>query len=429
MNEVTRIHLGRESYTIAVEAHKDLKKYLADIEQKVHDQDVVNEIELRMSELLIERGVTSEKVILPEDVEYLKEQLGSPIDFSDEDDTDQEKSAENRTTKRLFRDTDNAVVAGVAAGIANYTGLDAVLIRVIFVLLTIFGGGIGVVAYLLLWLLVPEAETASEKLQMHGMQVTLESLKKSVSNADVAGATRRVNNTIISAINGLFRATLKIIGAAFVLSGAVLFASIVVTKMYMMLHDGRLFQENLFPVGTREQWLTTIALILLMLVATLLVLIGIAAFKRKWPIRGWITGVLVGTFLLGSAASVALTADTVPRVRERYEATLHTTAISDIQPFTKVVTTGQIDVAYTSAPTYAVNLHYSDHPDLSKVKISVKDNTLYIDSSALDTAPHCNMLCLFPRYNMTVEVYAPNVQDFTTPPSADVFYPGTPALN
>jgi hypothetical protein len=70
MNEVTRVHLGREPFTIAVEAQRSLRNYLADIEKQVNDKEVVNEVELRMSELLIERGITGDKVVLPEDIKY-----------------------------------------------------------------------------------------------------------------------------------------------------------------------------------------------------------------------------------------------------------------------------------------------------------------------------------------------------------------------
>ena len=411
MNEVTRIHLGRQSYTISVEAHHNLKKYLSDIQKKVADPEVANEVELRMSELLMERGVTNEQVILPKDVEYLKQQLGSPDDFSDDEDTETPKS-DDKGTKRLFRDTDTALVAGVASGLASYSGLDVVLIRLFFVLLTIFGGGSGIVLYILLWLVVPEAATASEKLQMQGRPVTLEALKDSVSNADVAGAAQRINSRVLPVVNGIFRTGIKFIGLGFVLAGLGMLISIGVTKMYMVLHNGRLFQENLFPVGAREEWLLAITMILAAVIAFFLILTGIAAFRRKWPIGGWITGVLAGMFLLGSVASIALTADAVPHVRERYQTSLHTTAIKDIKPFSKVTTTGEVDVEYISSPNYTVNLRYFDNPDLSKIKVTVENDTLHIDSSGLDGFDHCDMLCLFPDYDMTAQVYMPNAEDF-----------------
>lgn len=428
MNEVTRIHLGRQPFTISVTAHKELKDYLAAIDKQLGDKDVMDEVELRMSELLTEHGISGEKVILPKDVEYLKAQLGSPDDFSDNHDEPEAPEAADKTPRRLFRDTDNALIAGIAAGIGNYFGLDTTLVRLVFVLLIIFSFGFGVILYLLLWLIMPAAETASEKLQMRGLPVTLEALKDSVGKADVPGTARRVNAAVLPVVNGIFRIGVKLIGVGFILAGVGLLCGVAIAKVYMLLHNGRLFQENIFPVGGREQLLVWLTMLLGAIMAIFLVLIGIAAFKRRWPVRAWITGVLVGLFLVGSAASVALAADAAPRVRDRYEAGMHTTAIANIQPFNKVQV-NDIDITYVSSPNYAVNLHYFDHPDLSKIKVHVANSTLFVDATALTSGNHCTMLCLYPRYNLTVQVYAPNVQDFKAPPHTDIFYPAPPSLN
>lgn len=426
MNEVTRIHLGRQTFTISVEAHQHLKTYLAHIEKKT-DKDVANEVELRMAELLTEHGVTGEKVVLENDVKFLKEQLGKPEDFGDDaEETSQPAKESSQTSKRLFRDTEHGMIGGVAAGIANYFGIDDVIVRLLFVLLAVFGGGAGLVAYILLWIIVPPAVTASEKLQMQGRQVTLEALKQSVDRADVAGAARRINSGTVSFINGLFNVLIKITGIALVLTGIVIVVGVGVTKMYMMLHDGRLFQEGLFPVGLREEWLLATGMILSVIIAIFLMLAGVAAFKRKWPVRGWVTALLAGLFVAGSIAGIALSADVGPRIQKRYETSVHTTAINNIQKFNKVQTYGNVDISYTSAPDYKVDLRYFDHPDLSKVKVYTKDGTLYIDSRSLDATEHCNMLCLFPRYDMTVRIYAPNVEALNTPGNTEVFYPDTP---
>jgi phage shock protein PspC (stress-responsive transcriptional regulator) len=429
MNEVTRIHLGRQPFTVSVEAHRELKAYLAAIEKQVSDKDVVQEVELRISELLAERGITGDKVVLPADVDYLKQQLGNPRDFSDDEEAPEAAKPENKINKRLFRDTDNALVAGVAAGFAAYTGLDVVLVRLLFVLLTIFSVGFGLVLYILLWLIVPPAETTSEKLQMQGKSVTLEALKDSVSKADVSGTAKRVNGTVLPIINGIFRVCVKLVGIGLMLFGLGLLVFTAIVKTYTLLHGGRLFQENLFPVGLREEWLLGLVMIMAVLIAIFSMLAGVATFKHKWPVRGWITGLLGIVLLVCAAASVALAADAAPRVHARYEASLHTTAVKDIQPFNTVQTIGDIDIAYISSPNYAVNLHYSGNPDLSKIKINVSNGTLHIDSTALDGINHCTMLCLYPRYDMTVQVYAPNIGKFITPPKTDIFYPAPPALN
>jgi len=423
MNEVTNIHLGRQAFTISVTAYHTLKAYLKEIEAQVHDTEVIDEVELRMAEILGERGISGEKVILPEDVDYLKQQLGNPADFSEDEDTASDRPAVDPAPKRLFRDTENAMIAGVSSGLAKYFGLDVVLVRIIFAVLAIFGGGVGILIYVVLWLIVPPATTSSEKLQMQGKSVTIESLKKSVDSADLPGAARRASSTLLPVINTLFDIILKIISIGFIIIGMAIVFSLAAVKVYMFLHHGQLFQENLFPVGTREQWLVNLAIIMAIIAAVFSVLVGVAGFKRKWPIRGWATAVLCGVFLLSAIGGIALSADTGPRVQARYESAMHTSAVKDIQPFDNVTTTGGVDIEYISSPTYSVNMHYYDHPDLSKINFSVTDRTLHIDSTAFDGSRHCSMVCLFPEYNMVVQIAAPNIQNFDVPNHTDIFYP------
>ena len=425
MNEVTRIHLGRQSFMISVEAHKELKAYLASIE-KVTSKEVSEEVEARMSELLLERGVSGDKTVLPKDVNFLKEQLGQPADFSDEDEAEVNSKSE-ASPRRLFRDTDNALIAGVAAGLANYFGVDVVLVRVVMAALVFFGGS-GIVLYLILWLVVPPAVTTSEKLQMRGLPVNLEALKDSVSKADVVGTARRVNNSLFSVIDWLFRACVKLLGLGLIAFGLFVFFGTVFVKIYMLLHSGKLFQENLFPVGGREELLVAIVMVLGVIASIFLMLTGVAALKRKWPVRGWLTAVLVGLFLLGFVAASALAADAAPRVRDRYESSRHTTAIKNIQPFSKVDTSGDVDIEYIASPNYAVNVQYVGNPDLSKLKVNVSNDTLYVNSTALDQNNHCTMLCLYPRYDMVVDIYAPNIQDFKTPAGTEKFFPDVPPV-
>ena len=61
------------------------------------------------------------------------------------------------TARRLTRNTDEAMIGGVCAGVADYLGLDVTLVRVLAVLGAIFGLGSLVVAYVVAWLLMPQA--------------------------------------------------------------------------------------------------------------------------------------------------------------------------------------------------------------------------------------------------------------------------------
>jgi len=64
--------------------------------------------------------------------------------------------------KRLTRSTNNQMIAGVAAGIANYFNVDPTIVRLIFVV-TALAGGPGILAYLIMWLLMPE-DVGGEKM-------------------------------------------------------------------------------------------------------------------------------------------------------------------------------------------------------------------------------------------------------------------------
>lgn len=65
---------------------------------------------------------------------------------------------------KLTRSNDDVMVSGVAAGLADYLNIDPVLVRLLFVLLTIFGGH-GILVYLILWIIMPQ-ETISEKINV-----------------------------------------------------------------------------------------------------------------------------------------------------------------------------------------------------------------------------------------------------------------------
>jgi phage shock protein C len=61
----------------------------------------------------------------------------------------------NSGGKRLTRSTSDRMLAGVAGGLANYLGLDPTILRIAFVVLTVFGGS-GIILYIVFWLLMPE---------------------------------------------------------------------------------------------------------------------------------------------------------------------------------------------------------------------------------------------------------------------------------
>jgi phage shock protein PspC (stress-responsive transcriptional regulator) len=426
MNEVTKIHLGRQAFTISVAAHKALRDYIDAITMQVGDKDVVDEVELRMAELLAERGIIGEKVVLVKDVDYLKKQLGDPKDFKESADDETEPANAIGESKRLFRDTDNAVLAGVAGGLAKYFGVDVLVIRILFVLATIAWGG-GILVYIVLWLLVPEAKTSSEKLQMAGKPVTVDSLKEVVERADVKGAARRANNSIAGPINSFFGLVLKVIGVAFILAGIGALFGLIAGETYILLNNSQLAQYNIFPIGFREHLLLHIGVAVAALLALFVILFGVAIFRRKWPIRTWVTGILIGLLFLGVAASGALAADTVPHVRDRYNANLHT-SVRELKTFTSIIYTGPnegVNINYQFSDKYSASLKYYGNPDISKLKTTVSNGALNIDTQHFDWHRHCSAICLPPTYNVEITVSSPIQPQLDWPTNEIKVFPGS----
>lgn len=412
MNEVTKVHLGRQAFTISVAAQKELRAYLDAIAKQVDDDDVTDEVELRMAELLTERGISGDKVILPADIRYLKDQLGDPKDFK-EDDEPAKTSAHPLIEKRLFRDPEGAWIAGVASGLGAYFGVDALLIRILFVIGTFAWGG-SILLYIVLWLLVPEAKSSSDRLQMAGKPVTVDGLKELVERADVKGAAHRASDTLAEpasrardGINGVFRLVVRIIGIGLTLWGLAILVGLAFCGVYLLVH-GNIVADNLFPIGLKEHLLVYLAVFVAAMMAIFIILFGMAVYARRWPIRAWLTGVLVGLTLIGMVGGGALAADTVPNVRDRYNSHLHT-AVRQLKPFTGVTVSGQdVGVNFETASTYSVSLRYFDSANVGAIKTNVTNGVLFVDSQNFDQHRICNHWCIPDSYNMVVTIYSPN---------------------
>lgn len=216
MKEITRIHLAKTPYDIELDAKEVLQKYLSEIKQMMGSEDAMYEIEARMVELLGERGVQSNGIITMSDVEDLRSKMGLPKEFSDgesNEDSQADLAPSNSPAKRLMRDTDNAIFGGVCAGIAAYWGINPLWVRLLFIISPFITFGTALLVYIIIWISLPEAKTAAEKLQMRGEPVTLDSLKKAANNSESKYRTKETLAKIlrICLALGLFFTTLGLL--------------------------------------------------------------------------------------------------------------------------------------------------------------------------------------------------------------------------
>lgn len=196
MKKTLTVNLGGTVFHIDEDAYQLLDKYLSNL--RIHfrkeegSEEIMNDFEMRISELFNERVRLGYEVITLEHVEKVINQMGKPEEIFDGE--EEEKKEEPRAhafqetetgggKKRLMRDPDNRVLGGVAGGIAAYTGWDVTAIRLAMILLLFIPYLHGVVIfYIILWLVMPLARTASDKLIMRGRKVTLENIGKTVTD-------------------------------------------------------------------------------------------------------------------------------------------------------------------------------------------------------------------------------------------------------
>ena len=182
MNKTVSISLAGFSFIIEEQAYEKLNAYLQALRnslEKDEADEVMYDIEIRIAEIFRE-NLDKREVVNSDDVEKVIAQLGTPeaIEGQSEENAEQEIPQE-KTKKELFRDMKRGKIAGVCAGLAQYFGMDISLMRIIWILVFIFSVGfVSVVAYIILWVVVPEAETASDFLKMQGRPINFDSLKE-----------------------------------------------------------------------------------------------------------------------------------------------------------------------------------------------------------------------------------------------------------
>jgi phage shock protein PspC (stress-responsive transcriptional regulator) len=171
MKKTLTINLGNQVFHIDEDAFNRLREYLDRIEGHFADKnersDIISDIEMRIAELFGQRINQQKQVIIIQDVEEITRIMGDPVEISGGEQAETSDYAGSSKPKRLYRDPDNRVLGGVCGGIGQYFKIDPLIIRIIF-LVIFFGFGIGLLIYIILWIIVPEARTTAQKLEMRG---------------------------------------------------------------------------------------------------------------------------------------------------------------------------------------------------------------------------------------------------------------------
>lgn len=198
MNKTININLGGIFFHIDENAFEKLNRYLDAVRRSLAndtgEDEIIKDIEIRISEIFSETRKSDNHVITVVDVEKMIAIMGQPEDYRiEENDINEPRKYKKSQHRKLYRDIDNNVLGGVCSGIGHYFGIDSLWVRLIFVAILLLGWGSPIVIYILLWVLIPKALTTSEKLAMTGEPVNLTNIEKKVRE-ELGNVSDRISN-------------------------------------------------------------------------------------------------------------------------------------------------------------------------------------------------------------------------------------------
>ena len=191
MKKTVTINISGIIFSIDEDAFNKLKVYLDTIKGYFKSSDGVDEImsdiESRIAEMLQEKINDQKQVVNIDDINEIIAVMGQPEDYIDEEETTDynsnysstSSSNSTRRSRKLYRDKDSQVIGGVCSGLGYYLGIESIWIRLALIA-TFFTFGTGILLYIILWIIIPSAETRAEKMEMRGEPINIDNIGKAV---------------------------------------------------------------------------------------------------------------------------------------------------------------------------------------------------------------------------------------------------------
>jgi len=412
MKKTLTVNLNGIVFHIDDDAYDMLQIYLSEIskhfESDEERKEIMNDIEARIAELFTEKLQKNKNVVTLEDVQEIIEIMGKPSQYADED---EEKAApkmdkKQQKSRRFYRDPENAILGGIAGGLAAYFGWDVTLIRILMVVSVFIGIGFIIPIYIVVWFVAPAAITASQRLEMQGEDVTVESIKTEINNVKnymesdkFKQSATTVGERIFEVLRWCFKIVFGFVGAILGFVGLVLVAVLVFLLFLLIIEPSSL--TGLAP-GIMSNWSVFSPENAVLFVISLILVVGCPIFMLVyWGVRfasgrkdssktaAWVVFILwlAGLFMFysvgaksfinmknadGHPFSINLNDDDTPKVDE----------IRDCEPFTAIEISGNIELLLKQDSVQSVKVSASSST-LPKIITKVENGTLKIYTEQL----------------------------------------------
>lgn len=311
MKETVKINLSRRLFDLDADAYSKLKDYLDALTRYFYQkspneaEEIMQDIEQRIADILAGKLDEKKQVITLNDIEDVVANMGTIEDFTIEEEGDETESEQktsshqeetyNYHNRQFYRDLDRNIIGGVCSGIGAYFSIDPNWIRVIFVILFLLKG-LGLIAYIILWIVIPAARTTAQKLSMRGRPVNVENIENAVKEEFVKikenvrrfpenEAFKRTQNVFIEIFEvlgkvflALLRVFIALLGIALAFAGLGLLLGILSIGTPFFWHFPHFhWLDNLHPY-VHNYPLLGIALLILIIVPVIGIITGTIRF-------------------------------------------------------------------------------------------------------------------------------------------------------
>ncbi len=434
MKKALQITVAGILFTIEEDGYQKLQTYLSSIEQYFSafpDRgDVVQDIEARVAEQLIERLGDQKAIVTLIVVDQVIAAMGSVEEItgagSGENVTDS-TSAATKNHRKLYRSSDDVVIAGVASGLAAYFSIDPLIVRIIFVILVPMTSGGMILIYLLLALFIPKAQTAADKITMYGGPVTLASFRENISQQaevvkkngkDILGRGSRLRQIIESLFHfggrivrfGI-RAISGIAGLGFLVGGLAGIAGALFAFINLSFNIHTPYVD--FPIAevlTGPLYYLLVSSAFVLVLIPLVFLLGLGRFLLTWkrPMGSYAAMGLLGAWLVIVliAGSVAIRVGPETRAKvmalPQYQVVDKTENLKD---FKKLELHGVDLVKLKKGDTFSV-LEHGRAIDVERTQFEIKEGTLILTQRSRD------VMCFFclGRNDVEITITMPEVE-------------------
>jgi phage shock protein PspC (stress-responsive transcriptional regulator) len=343
MNKIIKINLAGQAVSIDEQAYDSLSQYMRSLEKYFINtesgKEILEDIEARIAELFF-ATLRSNDFIGEIHVQEAITLMGTAQDMGAEDNDESQDSQAYKDPKRkkLFRDKEDAIFGGVCSGIGAYYGLDTIAVRIMFILLVMLAGA-PIVAYIILWAIIPAAITAQDRYRMHGDASTISDIANNireeatnVSSNLRNGASKwskniKKNSTLKRGTQTLTNGIVEILTLVAKLFAVFLIIMLVMLCIYFPLVilssasgtfsgyiNGSGFSASLFLDPPVLNWLYCVSLISLCLIP-----LGIAIYTLLKFVFNWTTSIhLKGFFIAWLLSLVVLIGVSIYAIRDSH---------------------------------------------------------------------------------------------------------------